>query len=150
MRTDGVLFACCQTYLCHLSDKQDRRESLLHVDMLNSCWCNAERNSWKAHLCTRSVSINISHVQKLLWGGPQFLMKRRDHQSLSARNIELPLPFTLMANPSRDEAGPLDQARRASYTHHMHPPPRWDVVGWLQWKKTLIQTRTGTICIVIK
>lgn len=69
MRTDGVLFASCQTYLCHLSDKQDRRESLSHVDMLNSCWCNAERNSWKAHLCTRSVSINISHVQKLLWGG---------------------------------------------------------------------------------
>lgn len=51
-------------------------------------------------------------------------MKRRDHQSLSARNIELPLPFTLMANPSRDGPGPLDQARRALYTHHMHLPTR--------------------------
>lgn len=63
------LICLLPTYLCLLSDRQDRQESFLRVDMLNSCCCNAEWNSWKAHLCTRSVSINISHVQKLLWGG---------------------------------------------------------------------------------
>lgn len=63
------LICLLPTYLFHLSDRQDRRESFSHVNMLNSRCCNAERNSWKAHLCTRSISINISHVQKLLWGG---------------------------------------------------------------------------------
>lgn len=118
-------FCLLPTYLCRLSDRKDRREMFSHVDMLNSCCCNAEWKSWGAHLSTRSASINISHVQKLLLGARlQFLMKRDDHQSLSAKNIELPLPFTLMANPSRDAAGHFDQARRALCMHHMHPPPR--------------------------
>lgn len=62
------LICLLPTYLCHLSDRQNRQDSFSRVDILNSCCCNTGRNSWKAHLCTRSVSINISHVQKLLWG----------------------------------------------------------------------------------
>lgn len=116
------------THLCHFTDRQDRWESFLRVDMLNSCRCDAKRDGWKAHLCTRSISINISHVQKL-WGGAQFVMKRRYHQSLSARNIELPLPLTLMANPSRDGGWPTWSSAAILVDTSYAPPLEWGGKG---------------------
>lgn len=71
-------------------------------------------------------------------------MKQRHHQSLSAGGIELPLLFTLMGNPHGDTLAHLIKCSE----------PRRQIICTkgtsLNENKKNIQTRTGTICIVIK
>lgn len=78
--------------------------------------------------------------------GGAFVMKQCYHQSLSAGNIELPLLSTLMGNPHRDG---LAHLIKCSEPHRQIICTRGTSMTEKK-KKSLIQTRTGTICIVIK
>lgn len=78
--------------------------------------------------------------------GPHFVMKQRYHQSLSAGGIELPLLSTLMGNPHRDM---LAHLIKCSEPHRQIICTEGTLLTEDK-KKSLIQTRTGTICIVIK
>lgn len=114
-----------------------------HVDMLNSCCCNAERNSWKAHLCTRSVSINISHVQKLLWGGRNSLWNGTIiNHCLRGTSSYLCLSLWWLIPAEMGLAHLIKRSEPHTCiicVYHPAPaPPKpqdWGVEGWLQWLK---------------
>lgn len=75
-------------------------------------------------------------------------MKQPYHQSLSAENIELPLLSTLMGNPHRDG---LAHLIKCGEPHRQIICTRGtSMTEKKKKKKSLIQTRSGTICIVIK